>query len=62
MSLAPITLSILAAFVLYLMNKRMGKSKKVNLDFEGYSMLPMKDEINLDTESDESETEVFRQN
>jgi hypothetical protein len=44
------------------MNKRMGKSKKVNLDFEGYSMLPMKDEINLDTESDESETEVFRQN
>lgn len=62
-SLVPVTLSIIAAFVLCLMSRRKAQGKgKNHLDLDGYKMLSMKEEIaDLDSESEDYETEIFRQ-
>lgn len=62
-SLVPVSLSMIAAFVLCLMSRRNTQGKgKNHLDLDGYKMLSMKEDIaDMDSESEDYETEIFRQ-
>ena len=62
LSLTPVVLSMIAALILFLTRDRSGPiSKGPNSGSVAYRMLTMKDDIDLESESEENETEIFSQ-